>query len=122
MARSLSRRAPNGLVYLFATTTSMATKSNPFPLDETLRDLALIRACDIDLSSLLSKDAETESGHSQSAPSDVDQSVERSYAFASLARAALKILHRGDVEKQGNRIEDIRGTLEDVMNGLKSTR
>ena len=94
----------------------MATKANPLPLNETLRDLALLRSCDVDLSSLLPKDANATTPTQQS---DADTTVERSYEFVREARAALKILNRDEVEKQGGRVESIRSTLDDVAQGLE---
>lgn len=89
------------------------------PLDDTLRDLALIRACDIDLSSLVP--ASQVQSSRESTTGNIDKSVERSYEFAREARAALKILHREEAEKQGTKIEDIRNTLEDTLAGLADT-
>ncbi|KAJ3553567.1 hypothetical protein NM688_g3539 [Phlebia brevispora] len=88
-ARQSHQRTPSSV---------MASKANPLPLDETLRDLALLRACDIDLSSLLPGNtpdaANTSSG-------DASASVDRSYEFVKQARAALKILNRGEVRETG---------------------
>lgn len=98
------------------TTCNMASRPNPLPFDETLRDLALIRACEVDLSPLVPNLPARPSG--DSGADDIDKSVERSYAFVREARAALKILNREDVEKEGNKIEDIRNKLEDALEGL----
>ncbi|KAI0093136.1 hypothetical protein BDY19DRAFT_922258 [Irpex rosettiformis] len=100
--------------------TLMATKANPLPLGETLRDLALLRSCDIDLSTLLSANKSTTTLAADQ--SEVDGTVERSYEFVREARAALKILNRDEVEKQGGRVEDIRSTLDDVEQGLDTAR
>lgn len=93
----------------------MATKASPLPLTETLRDLALLRSCDVDLSSLITA---TNTNVTTTEQSDVDATVVRSYEFVREARAALKILNREQVEKQGGRVEDVRSTLEDVVRGL----
>ena len=90
----------------------MASKASPLSLNDTLRDLALLRACDIDLSTILSHDSVSPE------KSEADKSVDRSYEFAHEARAALKLLNREEVEKQGGRVENIRSTLEDVTQGL----
>jgi hypothetical protein len=90
----------------------MASKTSPLSLNDTLRDLALLRACDIDLASVLPKESQSNE------KSPVDESVDRSHEFAAAARAALKIVNRGEVEEQGNRVENVRSSLEDVLQGL----
>lgn len=94
--------------------SAMASKANPLPLSDTLRDLALLRSCDIDLSTLLPSVSST------SAPdaSEADALVARSYEFVREARAALRIMNREQVDEQGGRVEDIRNALEDVVRGL----
>jgi len=94
---------------------SSKTKPNPLPLENTLRDLALLRASDIDLSSILAPPA------SPATPDhgDIEASIDRSYQFAGEARNAIRIQSRCDVEKQGERIEELRNKLEDVVDGLK---
>lgn len=94
--------------------TVMASKPNPLSLNDTLRDLALLRACDVDFSALVAQPAADEQR------SEADASVDRSYEFVREARAALKVLNRGEVEQQGERVESIRGTLEDVAQGLEA--
>ena len=93
----------------------MTSKTNPLPLNDTLRDLALLRACDVDFTNLLPTD---ESATREK--STIDDSVDRSYEFVREARAALKVLNRGEVDQQGARVENIRGSLEDVMQGLSA--
>ncbi|KAI0694354.1 hypothetical protein BC835DRAFT_1350041 [Cytidiella melzeri] len=95
-------------------TTLMATKANPLPLDKTLRDLALLTSCDIDLSILIPNT----STMATEEHSDVDSTVARSYEFVREARAAQGILNREQVEKQDGRVEEIRNTLDDVAQGL----
>ncbi|KAL6308176.1 hypothetical protein BKA93DRAFT_726249 [Sparassis latifolia] len=92
----------------------MAPKPNPLPLSDTLRDLALLRASDLDLSTVLPPSAMTTSG-------SVNDAVKRSYEFAQEARMVLRLLNRGKVEKQGSRVEDVRSKLEDVLQGLDPT-
>ena len=94
----------------------MSTKTNPLPLKETLRDLALLRSCDVDLSALIPTSASEATPANER--SEADATVERSYEFVKEARAALKILNREEVVKQGGRVEDIRSTLDDVAQGL----
>ena len=91
----------------------MASKSTPLPFGDTLKDLALLRASDLDFSSLLPPTSSAGEGNS-----DVDSSVTRSYEFVKESRAALKIHYRQGVEKQGVRVEDVRSRLEDVLTGL----
>lgn len=85
--------------------------AHTLPLDATLRDLALLRACDIDLSSLLPPEAPGETA--------VDQSVARSHEFAYEARAAIRMLNRGSVDEQGERLESVRAVLEDAAGALE---
>lgn len=92
----------------------MSSKTSPLSLNDTLRDLALLRACDVDLTDTL----DTKSVAEQKSESDT--SVDRSYEFVHEARAALKVLNRGEVEKQGTRVEEIRSNLEDVAQGLNA--
>ncbi len=96
----------------------MASKSSPLPLTETLRDLALLLACDIDFSSFLpaSKDSTDVAANT----TDADKAVQRAFEFVKVARSALKILNREEVEKQGARVEHVRGMLEDVIQGLQT--
>lgn len=96
------------------------TKPNPLPFDQTLRDLALLRASDIDFSSILPSSKARES--SSDGAKDVDATLQRSYEFVKEARAAIKVLNRGDVDTQGSRVEDLRSRLEDVLQGLEDTR
>ena len=94
--------------------TVMASKAGPLSLNDTLRDLALLRACDVDLTAVLSRDSASPE------QSEADKSVDRSYEFVQEARAALKLLNREEVGKQGGRVENIRSTLEDVDQGLNA--
>lgn len=94
------------------TTMSKSKAANgdgyPLPLEDTLRDLALLRASELDLSVLVQE------GTSNEAPGD----VERSYAFAREARAVIRMDNRCEVEKQGERLEGVRSTVEDALGGL----
>ncbi|KAI0708161.1 hypothetical protein C8T65DRAFT_708565 [Cerioporus squamosus] len=100
--------------------------THPLPLSSTLHDLALLRASDLDFASLLpqqqasSSTTDPAAGDASSGPSDaaVEASVQRSLEFSREARAALKLLHTDAVEREGGRVEDVRGRLEDVMSGL----
>ncbi|OCH90235.1 hypothetical protein OBBRIDRAFT_608417 [Obba rivulosa] len=109
----------------------MSLKPPPLPLSDTLRDLALLRAADLDLAAALplaavSSPGTAESGLDSAAAAEkrsgeheiVQQSVERSYAFAREARAVIKLLNRGDVDKEGTKLEEVRERLEDVLQVL----
>lgn len=95
-----------------ATATKKDTK--PLPLNGTLCDLALLRATDTDLSRLIPQDAPNDDSQN----SDVDASVAKSYEFVREARAAIKLHDKDLVEEQGNRVEVLRGKLEEVVKGL----
>ncbi|KZT68282.1 hypothetical protein DAEQUDRAFT_728101 [Daedalea quercina L-15889] len=101
---------------------STKKKNNPLPLGDMLRDLALLRASDCDLCSALPSSSKTtplEAATPADVQSrDIDVSVERSYDFVKETRAAIRLLHRGEVDKQGGRLEDVRSRLEDVVAGL----
>ncbi|OSX55805.1 hypothetical protein POSPLADRAFT_1063499 [Postia placenta MAD-698-R-SB12] len=97
-------------------------KANPLPLGDALRDLALLRASDCDLSSVLPP-ASPSSAEASSVGTDentraVHESVAKSYEFVREARAVIKLLDRGVVDRQGGRVEDVRARLEDVGRGL----
>jgi transposase len=100
-----------------AKVTKAAT--NTLSLEDTLHDLAVIRASDIDLAAILASamPASVPNPH----PHPTDASVARSHEFAQAARAAIKIRNRGDVEAQGERVNDVRGQLEEVVEGLSSS-
>ncbi|EPT02706.1 hypothetical protein FOMPIDRAFT_1117928 [Fomitopsis schrenkii] len=97
---------------------STKRKCSSLPLGDTLRDLALLRASDCDLTAALPSQAASQEPSSGSAGQDVDASVERSYEFVKETRAAIRLLHRGQVDKQGGRLEDVRSRLEDVVAGM----
>ncbi|KAI0686195.1 hypothetical protein C8Q76DRAFT_636280 [Earliella scabrosa] len=94
--------------------------THPLPLSSTLHDLALLRASDLDFASLLPPSKKSESATGSASPEDaaVEESVQRSLEFSREARAALKILHSDAVEREGARVEQVRGRLEDVVSGL----
>ncbi|THH22142.1 hypothetical protein EUX98_g8238 [Antrodiella citrinella] len=98
----------------------MTSKPNPLPFNETLRDLALLRSSDVDFSSLLSSiDTSPSTSPNADLVDDAQESVQRSYEFVREARAALKVLNRSEVDREGIRVDDVRGKLEDVLEGLK---
>ncbi|KAF7315316.1 ABC transporter protein [Mycena indigotica] len=61
--------------------------AKPFPLDTSLRDLALIRVSELDVASLIP----TNPGTMTSGVIDVDSTVAKSYEFVAEARAAIKL-------------------------------
>jgi hypothetical protein len=91
----------------------MAAKTidmKPLALENTLRDLALLRASEVDLNALLpmandirAKDATVHS---------VDATVESSYELVREARKALK------AQNGGERIEEVRNKLAEVQRGI----
>jgi hypothetical protein len=98
----------------------MSSKPKPLPLSETLRDLALLRASDLDLSSFVPATSFDTTGTSYNSERIiVDDSVARSYEFAEEARKTIRILNRGDVDSQGGKVENVRSQLEDVLKGLE---
>ncbi|EJF60474.1 hypothetical protein BD309DRAFT_930419 [Dichomitus squalens] len=92
----------------------------PLPLSSTLHDLALLRASDLDLASLLPTAPVSSSGGKEHNVTDpaVDESVKRSLEFSREARAALKLLYSDAVDREGARVDEVREKLEDVMKGL----
>jgi hypothetical protein len=104
-----------------------ATSNPPLSLEDTLHDMAVIRSTDIDLAAILASAIPAPSPVSPTgtatwtaapATAEVDASVARSHEFAQAARAAIKIKNRGDVEAQGERVNEVRGQLEEVVEGL----
>jgi transposase len=82
-----------------------------------LHDLAAIRTSDIDLAAILASTMNP-GPSDDTAPTATDASVARSHEFTQAARAAIKLKNRGDVEAQGERVNDVRGHLEEVVEGL----
>src|SRR6266705_682475 len=101
-----------------------AATNPPLSLEDTLQDMAVIRSSDIDLAAVLASAIPAPSPVSPTgtatwtAAAEVDASVARSHEFAQAARAAIKVKNRGDVEAQGERVNEVRGQLEEVVEGL----
>ncbi|KAJ7078900.1 hypothetical protein B0H15DRAFT_788435 [Mycena belliarum] len=93
----------------------MSADAKPLPLSGTLRDLALLRASGLDISSLVRTSLET-----QTPQSTADSTVERSYELVQQARAAIKIYNRGDVDNVGSGVEAIRTKVEELSKGLQN--
>ena len=95
--------------------------AQPLPLKDTLQDLAVIRAAEIDLSSVLQSFVENE-GANASAPTqnaETEGSVKQSYDYVREARAAMRILHQGKADTEGGRVDAVRGELEEIVAGLE---
>ncbi|TFK44566.1 hypothetical protein BDQ12DRAFT_673221 [Crucibulum laeve] len=95
--------------------TSKDKDLKPFSLPNSLQDLALLRASDVGLASLL---PQTSGPRQESSSLPIDSSLNESYDFVRSARAALKIYDRGDVDVQGAKVDDVRNKLEDLQAGL----
>lgn len=94
--------------------TSMpADKSKPFALADTLHDLALIRASDVDLSGLI-PDRTT----SITEEPGVLKSVELSHEFVAETRAALRAYNSGDMQRKNVEIQKAQAQLEELLRGL----
>lgn len=95
-----------------------SNKPNPLPLGDVLRDLAVLRASDVDLSDGTSfPDAESSDG-----ANDVDgtqKSVQQSYQFVREAREALKVHQRGDLDKQGAKLDLLCNKLGELRDGAR---
>jgi len=87
------------------------TSKQPLPLVDTLHDLAVLRASNVDLDSVLPRDG--------AAPDSNAESVKQSYEFMKEARAALQLQNRGDLGRHGENIEHVRGRLEEILKGLE---
>lgn len=85
-------------------------KEGGLPLSVTLRDLAVLRASEVDLSKALPP---------QEASPD-DEYLQRSLEFAKEARKALKLANNDSVERQGARIEEIRAMGEQILDALEN--
>ncbi|KAF8054162.1 hypothetical protein FPV67DRAFT_1011162 [Lyophyllum atratum] len=95
---------------------SKAKDGKPLALANTLRDLALLRVSDLDVSALLPSPAA--SSNDILANDLVNDSVDQSYLFVREARTAMRIHDRADVAVQGGRVEDVRGKLDELASGV----
>ncbi|KAG8213512.1 hypothetical protein J3R82DRAFT_10144 [Butyriboletus roseoflavus] len=93
-----------------------SSKSKPLLLSDTLRDLALLRASSVDLSSILSQ--EPSSGASTTESSELLMSTERSYEFVNETRGALRVYNSGELQKKHAEIQKVQGELDEVLKGL----
>lgn len=98
----------------------MAPKETyPLPLSDLLSDLAILRASDVDLSTILSEKPEDARTDSQLGEGEREQTVMQSYEFVREARAAIRILHRGDVDMEGDRVDAVRSGLAELLQGVE---
>ena len=95
-----------------------SNKPNPLPLGDVLRDLAVLRASDVDLSDGTTfPDAEsTDSANEADGP---QKSVQQSYEFVKEAREVLKVHQRGDLDKQVDKLGVLRSKLEELRGGAR---
>ncbi|KAK7472888.1 hypothetical protein VKT23_000996 [Stygiomarasmius scandens] len=101
---------------VICTTCSMTSKKDAkaFPPSGILKDLALLRTSDIQLGGLVP-------GTASNTGEDLPE-LERSYAFVREARAAIKAHDSDAVERQADRLETVRGGLEEALKGLDQGR
>jgi len=99
-----------------------AAPKAPLSLEDMLHDLAVIRSSDVDLAEILASAMPAApspvSPTGTGTAADVDASVARSHEFAQAARAAIRTKNRGEVEAQGERVNEVRGQLEEVVEGF----
>lgn len=113
----MSRASSRDINPVPTTMTSTASKDQPpLPLAGILRDLALLRASDVDIVAVLPDGEEA----TKSDPG-VEKTLQRSYEFVREARATLRMQNRGDLDGAGDNLERIREGLEDVLKGLEGT-
>ncbi|KAF9652998.1 hypothetical protein BDM02DRAFT_3183324 [Thelephora ganbajun] len=91
-----------------------SSKPNPLPLGDVLRDLAVLRASDVDLSDGTSF-PDAESADSANGADGTQKSVQQSYQFVREAREALKVYQRGDLDKQGDKLDILRSKLGELQ-------
>lgn len=90
---------------------SSKAKNIRLPLADTLRDLALLRASDLDVASILAREDTQSSPH----PSNT---FDGSREFIHICRRVLKLHDSGGVDIQGEKVEVVRNKLEGLMDGL----
>lgn len=89
----------------------MSTKK-ALPLEATLRDLALLRASDVQLGNVLPQKQAGQTGDAA-----LDESVGRATDFIKDARAVTRVDYK--IEQAGGRLEGVRATLDEVASGLE---
>lgn len=91
---------------------SSKPKDIRLPLADTLRDLALIRASDLDVASILVPE------HTQSSSPRQSNAFDESREFIHISRRVLKLHGSGGVDIQGEKVEAVRNKLEALLDGL----
>jgi len=92
--------------------SSKKSKISTLAMSDILRDLAVLRANDIDLNQL----------HETAPRDELDESVEKAQQLSKEAKAALKVQNQELVENEGKRIDDLRARLEDAVSGLSKAQ
>ena len=96
------------------------------PITDIVRKLYITHKSSLppaDLASFLQPEETSGSSTEQAQSGDQGKelrAVERSFEFVKEARAAIRILNRGDVDEQGARIDEAREGLEEIANGLST--
>lgn len=96
-----------------------SNKPNPLPLGKVLRDLAILRASNVNLSDGTTF-PDAESADSANSVDGTQQSVQQSYQFVKETREALRVHQRGDLDKQGDELDILRSKLEEVRDGAQN--
>jgi len=91
---------------------SSKAKDIRLPLADTLRDLALLRAFDLDVASSILAQEHTQSSVHQS------DAVDGSREFIDISRRVLKLHGSGGVDIQEEKVEAVRNKLEALLDGL----
>ncbi|KAI6044650.1 hypothetical protein EDC04DRAFT_2641445 [Pisolithus marmoratus] len=90
-----------------------ADRSKPLALADTLRDLALLRASNVDLSDLI-----PDRNMSVTEDPEVLKSVESSHEFVAETRTALRVYNSGDMQRKNVEIQRAQVQLEELLRGL----
>jgi len=85
------------------------------PLADILHDLAVLRASGMEISKFLPH------GDTQTDPTPVAASVASSHEYTQAARKITRLHDSNKVEREGARIDDLRGKLEDLLEELEAT-
>jgi hypothetical protein len=97
--------------------------AKPLPLNDTLRDLALFRASDVDLSLLLPQQRmEPDQPSGRQDGDDLGFWLDRSHEFVREAKAVIRMQNRGLVETNGERVDGVRGELENMLKSLSNVQ
>jgi len=93
---------------------AMSSKKAQFlPLADILHDLAVLRASGVEISKSLHDDTQTD-------PTPVAASVASSYEYTQAARRTIRLHDSNSVEREGTRIDDLRSSLEDLLEELEA--